>query len=75
MECRLRSTPTTRAFDTDRNRGRKLADPEGWADHIKNFIWKSRAAHPDEMVGAAIFLSSEACSFMTDETDFVTYGY
>ncbi len=30
---------------------------------------------PEEMVGAAVFLFSEACSFMTGETVFDTCGY
>ncbi len=61
--------------DTDRNRGRKLADPEAWEAYLREVNWMGRMGSPEEMVGAAVFLSSDACSFMTGETVFVTGGY
>ncbi|NWJ24046.1 SDR family oxidoreductase [Rhizobium sp. RM] len=61
--------------DTDRNAGRRDADPEAWADYVRTLNWMGRAGQPDEMVGAAIFLSSQACSFMTGESIFLSGGY
>ncbi|HSF64520.1 MAG TPA: SDR family oxidoreductase [Paracoccaceae bacterium] len=61
--------------DTDRNAPRRDADPEGWADYVRNLNWMGRAADPAEMVGAAIFLASDACSFMTGETVVMSGGY
>ncbi len=60
--------------DTDRNAHRRDGDPEAWAEYTRTINWMGRAAHPQEMVGAAIFLSSEACSFMTGESIFLTGG-
>jgi len=62
-------------IDTDRNAHRRDQDPEGWAEYTRNLNWMGRAGTPEEMVGAAIFLSSEACSFMTGESIFLTGGY
>ncbi|MOA59276.1 3-oxoacyl-[acyl-carrier-protein] reductase FabG [compost metagenome] len=62
-------------IDTDRNAHRRDEDPEGWTDYVRTLNWMGRAAQPEEMVGAAIFLSSEACSFMTGESIFLTGGY
>ncbi|CUX47082.1 SDR family NAD(P)-dependent oxidoreductase [Agrobacterium genomosp. 13] len=62
-------------IDTDRNAHRRDEDPEGWADYVRTLNWMGRAGQPEEMVGAAIFLSSEACSFMTGENIFLTGGY
>jgi len=62
-------------IDTDRNAGRRDADPEAWAAYVRQLNWMGRAGHVDEMVGAAIFLASEACSFMTGEAIFLSGGY
>lgn len=61
--------------DTDRNADRRDHDPEGWAAYVRELNWMGRAAHADEMVGAAVFLASNACSFMTGETILMTGGY
>lgn len=61
--------------DTDRNADRRDADPEGWADYVKGLNWMGRAADPEEMIGAALFLASNACSFMTGETIILSGGY
>lgn len=61
--------------DTDRNAGRRDADPDGWAAYVQNLNWMGRAAQAKEMVGAAIFLASDACSFMTGETIVLSGGY
>ncbi len=62
-------------IDTDRNAGRRDNDPEGWAQYTRSLNWMGRAGQPSEMVGAAIFLASDACSFMTGEAIFLTGGY
>ncbi|CUX49541.1 SDR family oxidoreductase [Agrobacterium sp. CNPSo 2736] len=62
-------------IDTDRNAHRHDEDPEGWAEYVRTLNWMGRAGRPEEMVGAAIFLSSQACSFMTGENIFLTGGY
>lgn len=62
-------------IDTDRNAHRRVEDPEGWNEYVSALNWMGRAGQPDEMVGAAVFLASEACSFMTGETIFLTGGY
>ncbi|MFK3781225.1 SDR family NAD(P)-dependent oxidoreductase [Agrobacterium sp. NPDC089420] len=61
-------------IDTDRNAHRRDEDPDGWAEYVRTLNWMGRAGQPEEMVGAAIFLSSQACSFMTGETIFLTGG-
>lgn len=61
--------------DTDRNAHRRDEDPEGWAEYVRTLNWMGRVGQPEEMVGAAIFLSSQACSFMTGESIFLTGGY
>jgi NAD(P)-dependent dehydrogenase (short-subunit alcohol dehydrogenase family) len=61
-------------IDTDRNASRRNADPEGWAAYVRQLNWMGRAGHVDEMVGAAIFLASDACSFMTGESIFLSGG-
>lgn len=62
-------------IDTDRNAARRDGDPEAWAAYVRNLNWMGRAGHIDEMVGAAVFLSSNACSFMTGEAIVMTGGY
>lgn len=62
-------------IDTDRNAHRRDGDPEGWAQYTRSLNWMGRAGRPEEMVGAAVFLASEACSFMTGEAIFLTGGY
>ena len=62
-------------IDTDRNAHRRDEDPEGWGEYVRTLNWMGRAGQPEEMVGAAIFLSSQACSFMTGENIFLTGGY
>lgn len=61
--------------DTDRNADRRDADPDGWAGYVRNLNWMGRAGRPEEMAGAAIFLASDACSFMTGETVVLSGGY
>ncbi|TKT79400.1 SDR family oxidoreductase [Aquamicrobium sp. LC103] len=61
--------------DTDRNADRRDGDPEAWAAYVRGLNWMGRAGTVDEMVGAAVFLSSNACSFMTGETIVMTGGY
>lgn len=61
--------------DTDRNADRKAADPQGWDAYVRQLNWMGRAANAEEMVGAALFLASDACSFMTGETIVLSGGY
>lgn len=62
-------------IDTDRNAERKHADPEGWLRYAAELNWMGRAGTAEEMVGAALFLASDACSFMTGETIVLSGGY
>lgn len=62
-------------IDTDRNAPRKRKDPNGWDDYVATVNWMGRAGAPEEMVGAAIFLASEASSFMTGEVITLSGGY
>jgi NAD(P)-dependent dehydrogenase (short-subunit alcohol dehydrogenase family) len=61
-------------IDTDRNAARR-GDPEGWENYVRTLNWMGRAGTPGEMVGAALFLASDACSFMTGEAIVVSGGY
>lgn len=61
--------------DTDRNAHRRDSDPEGWAEYARTLNWMGRAGGAEEMAGAAVFLASDACSFMTGESIFLTGGY
>ena len=59
----------------DRGMGAKHLSDRLWVtsgDQIGN--WMGRAGVPSEMVGAALFLASDACSFMTGETVNITGG-
>lgn len=62
-------------IDTDRNAARRDGDPQGWAEYTAGLNWMGRAGRAEEMAGAAVFLASDACSFMTGETIFLTGGY
>lgn len=62
-------------IDTDRNKDRKENDPEGWAAYTRSLNWMGRAGTADEMVGAAVFLASDAASFMTGETVVLSGGF
>lgn len=61
--------------DTDRNADRRDADPAAWDEYVRGLNWMGRAGRPEEMIGAALFLASDACSFMTGETLFLSGGY
>jgi len=61
--------------DTDRNAGRRDADPAAWDQYVRGLNWMGRAGKPEEMVGAAVFLASDACSFMTGESMVLSGGY
>lgn len=62
-------------IDTDRNAQRKSEDADAWIAYTKTANWMGRAGLPREMVGAAIFLASDACSFMTGEVVELSGGY
>ena len=62
-------------INTDRNADRKQADPEAWQRDAAGLNWMGRAGKAEEMVGAALFLASDACSFMTGETVVLSGGY
>lgn len=61
-------------IDTDRNADRKTADPAAWAAYCRDVNWMGCAGKACEMVGAAIFLAPDACSFMTGETVILSGG-
>ena len=71
----LLNTLSPGLIDTDRNADRKNADPEGWQRYAAELNWMGRAGTAEEMVGAALFLASDACSFMTGETIVLSGGY
>jgi NAD(P)-dependent dehydrogenase (short-subunit alcohol dehydrogenase family) len=48
---------------------------EGFADDIVNRTPMKRMGQPEELVGAAIFLASDASSYITGETIFVDGGW
>lgn len=62
-------------IDTDRNAGRKNQDPQAWETYLAQANWMGRAGTPDEMVGAALLLASNASSFMTGEVITLSGGY
>lgn len=62
----------------DTHPDRRQGDPDAckeWDDYVRQLNWMGRAGSPDEIVGAAVFLSSQACSFMTGEAVFPTGGF
>lgn len=61
-------------IDTDRNADRKAADPVAWDAYVRSLNWMERSGLPAEMVGAALLLASDACSFMTGETIVLSGG-
>lgn len=62
-------------IDTDRNADRKTNDPEGWAQYLDQANWMGRAGTTEEMIGAAMFLASDASRFMTGEVVTLSGGY
>ncbi len=62
-------------IDTDRNAQAKASDPAAWTRYAEQLNWMGRAGEAQEMVGAALFLSSNACSFMTGESIVLSGGY
>ena len=62
-------------IDTERNAHTKEADPVAWANYAEQLNWMGRAGEAEEMVGAALFLASNACSFMTGENLVLSGGY
>lgn len=45
-----------------------------WDDYAKQLNAFGHAGKPEDIVGAAVYLASPACSFMTGETMFITGG-
>lgn len=62
-------------IDTDRSADRKINDPDGWNAYVAQVNWMGRAGTSDEMVGAAVFLASNASRFMTGEVLTLSGGY
>lgn len=62
-------------IDTDRNADRKSGDPQGWSAYVAEANWMGRAGTPEEMVGAALLLASDAGGFMTGEVVTLSGGY
>lgn len=60
-------------IETDRNAFRR-ADMAGWNRLVRNANPMGRAGQPENVVGAALFLASEAASFVTGTTIHVTGG-
>jgi NAD(P)-dependent dehydrogenase (short-subunit alcohol dehydrogenase family) len=48
---------------------------QAWNDYVAQLNWMGRAGQVEEIVGAAVYLSSPACSFMTGEAIFPAGGY
>ena len=62
-------------IDTDRNASRKSGDPAGWQAYVAQANWMGRMGTTEEMIGAAVFLASDASSFMTGEVLTLSGGY
>lgn len=62
-------------IDTDRNADKRAQDPQAWDDYVAQVNWMGRAGTPHEMVGAAVFLASDASRFMTGEVLTLSGGY
>lgn len=62
-------------IDTDRNADRKTNDPDGWNAYLATANWMGRAGTTEEMMGAAVFMASDASSFMTGEVVTLSGGY
>lgn len=60
--------------DTDRNAIQKRQGQKHWNRYTEQANWMGRVGQPEEMVGAAIFLSSSASSFITGEVINLTGG-
>lgn len=45
-----------------------------WDDYAEQLNWIGRAGNVEEIVGAAVYLSSNACSFMSGETIYISGG-
>lgn len=63
----LLNTLSPGLIDTDRATARKTENMQEWLEYTRNVNWMGRAGETHEMVGAALLLSSNACSFMTGE--------
>lgn len=58
---------------TDRNAFRRV-DPRNWEESVRGANPMGRAGLPTDMVGAALYLCSDAAAFVTGSTLFVTGG-
>ncbi|HEY4200295.1 MAG TPA: SDR family oxidoreductase [Devosiaceae bacterium] len=58
---------------TDRNAFRRV-NPQQWAQNVRGANPMGRAGQPQDMVGAALYLCSDAAAFVTGATLFVTGG-
>lgn len=61
-------------IDTDRNAALK-SDPNSWEGYVDQANWMGRAGQPADLIGTALLLSSNACSFMTGEVVTLSGGY
>jgi NAD(P)-dependent dehydrogenase (short-subunit alcohol dehydrogenase family) len=60
-------------IETDRNAFRR-ADPSHWLQSVRKANPMGRAGQPSDLAGAALYLCSNAASFVTGATLFVTGG-
>lgn len=63
----LLNTLSPGLIDTDRASDRKSTDLQQWLAYTREVNWMGRAGEAHEMIGAALLLGSNACSFMTGE--------